>query len=206
MFRFRRIQRKQRILSDRTKLLLKLARCVKHFQMKNTSPSIRFVVALSFLFAGVAHAATVGFIKNSALYVITAIDKGNTVERKIDNAVGQFSMDGSAVCYLKGSSLYLVRDMEAATLNPEKIDTAVSSVKISGNTIAYVKGNALYVRRVDEVNFGGRRVDSGVMQFEVESNTVLYLKNMTTLYRVTNIDTGANERVAYPVGEFQLEE
>jgi hypothetical protein len=165
------------------------------------------IITLSAIFLGAlssAQAASVGFIKNSALYVITDIETGNTQDRRLDYAVGAFSMDRDSVVYMKGTSLWMIRDIRAATPRQERIESAVSQAKLDGDMIAYLKGSTLYVRPLDRQSFGGYRIDSGVIDFDVKDGVVVYRKNQVALYRVTDIERGLSERVNYPVGDFEL--
>jgi len=172
--------------------------------MKNHAFNIIAFLALLSGAASSAQAASVGFIKNSALYVITDIETGNTQDRRLDYAVGAFSMDRDSVVYLKGTSLWMIRDIRAAIPRQVRIESAVSQVKLDGDLIAYLKGSTLYVRPLDRQSFGGYRIDSGVIDFDVKDGVVVYRKNQVALYRVTDIERGLSQRVNYPVGDFEL--
>jgi hypothetical protein len=43
----------------------------------------------------------------------------------------------------------------------------------------------------------------GVSSIDVAGGMIVFLKNQTTLYRVTDMESGTSERVIYPVGEVQ---
>lgn len=163
------------------------------------------IISLGLLTTATLHAADVFYKKNLSLYVIHDVDQGKTESQLLDTSVGNYVADAGAVIFLKGQTLYLIRDTRQP--KAESLDTAVADFKLKDGLIAYIKGDSLYVRRVsDAADVLSRQVpDSrGISNLDVAGGTIVFLKNVTTLYRITDIDTGTAERVIYPVGEVQV--
>jgi hypothetical protein len=163
------------------------------------------LLTLCLMTAATVHAADLFYKKNLSLHVIHDVDQGKSESKVLDNSVGNYDADAGAVIYLKGQTLYLIRD----TRNPksESLDTAVADFKLKDGLIAYTKGGSLYVRRASDAgNVSSRQVpeSSGAANIDIAGGTIIFIKNKTTLYRVTDIERAAAERVLYPVAETQL--
>ena len=150
-------------------------------------------------------AADLFYKKNLSLHVIHDVDQGKTESKVLDNSVGNYDADAGAVIFLKGQTLYLIRDTREPKV--ESLDTGISDFKLKDGLIAYIKGESLYVRRVsDAANVSSRQVpeSQGAANIDIAGGIIIFIKNATTLYRVTDVDSGASERVIYPVGEAQV--
>ena len=163
------------------------------------------LVALVLIMANPLHAADLFYMKNSSLYVMHDVEQGKTESRLLDTSVTGYVADAGAVLYVKGPTLYLIPDTR--TPKPVRLDGAVAGFKLDDGTIAYLKGDALHVRKVsDEATVASRTIQNskGISSFDLADGTIVFIKNVTTLYRVTDIDRGLAERVVYPVGEVQV--
>lgn len=151
------------------------------------------------------HATDLFYKKSSRLYVIHDIDKGKTDEAQLDFSVGHYAADGGAVIYIKGNTLYLVRDTRSP--KSEIVAYGVDDCKMQDGVIVFLKAHYLYVRKLGEdLSVDSRRVNYShdPDSFHVAGGDVTFVKNLTTLYRVTNLQDGSSSRMVYPVGEVQL--
>jgi hypothetical protein len=150
-------------------------------------------------------AADLFYKKNLSLYVIHDVDQGKSESQLLDSSVGNYVADAGAVIFLKGQTLYLIRDTREP--KAESLDPAVADFKLKDGLIAYVKSGSLFVRRVsDAANVSSRQVpeSNGATDIDIAGGIIIFVKNATTLYRVTDVDSGASERVIYPVGDAQI--
>jgi hypothetical protein len=162
-------------------------------------------ISFVLFFWGTSHAADLFYIKNSSLYVIHDVDQGKTESKLLDTSVTQYDADDGAVIYLKTNRLHLIRD----TRDPKSIslESGAGEFKMDDGLIAFFKGDTLSVRRVsDDATVASRVVinSRGVSGMDVSHGTIVFIKNLNTLYRVTDIDSGASERVIYPVGDAKV--
>lgn len=151
------------------------------------------------------HAADLFYMKNTTLYVMHDVDRGISESRELDTSVKNYVAEAGAVIYIKGSTLYLISD----TREPKPISLAsgVGDIKLKDGIIAYVESGSLRVRRVSEdVSVESRQVQdsTGVSSIDVAGRTIVFIKNVTTLYRVIDMDQGTSERVIYPVGDARV--
>ncbi len=163
------------------------------------------IICFGLLFSVSVHAADLFYIKNSSLYVMHDVDQGKTESLLLDASVKSYVADAGAVLYIKGATLYLIRDTHEP--KPVRLDSGVGDFKLKDGLIAYLEGDALKVRRVsDEANIASRTIanSKGISSMDVADGTIVFIKNVTTLYRVADIDSGTAERVIYPVGEARL--
>ncbi len=133
------------------------------------------------------------------------VDQGKKENRLLDTSVNSYVADAGAVLYIKGATLYLIRDTRDP--KPVRLDSGVGDFKLKDGLIAYLEGDALKVRRVsDEASVASRTIanSKGISSMDVADGTIIFMKNVTTLYRVTDIDSGTAERVIYPVGEARV--
>lgn len=163
------------------------------------------LISFGLLFSVTAQAADLFYKKGLSLYVIHDFDQGKSESQLLDTSVGNYEADSGAVIFLKGQTLYLIRNTRES--KAESLDTAVADFKLEDGLISYIKGELLYVRRVsDATTLSSRQVPEsrGASMIDIADGTIVFLKNLTTLYRVTDIDRGTAERVVYPVGEAQI--
>lgn len=162
------------------------------------------IITLCMLATASVEAADLFYKKNLSLYVIHDVDQGKSESVLLDTSVGSYNADAGAVLYAKGQTLYLIKNTRDA--KPISLGGGVADFKLNDGLIAYIKGESLYVRRVsDAAGVSARQVanSEGVSSIDIAGGMIVFLKNKTTLYRVTDLDRGASERVIYPVGEVQ---
>jgi hypothetical protein len=163
------------------------------------------LVCFGLLATASVHAADLFYIKGTSLYVIHDVDQGKTESRLLDTSVASYQADTGAVIYVKGSTLWLIRDTREP--KPFSLESGVGELKMKDGLIAYFKGDTLSVRRVSEdATVASRSIENsmGVSSMDVSDGTIVFIKNVTTLYRVTDIERGTSERVVYPVGSVQI--
>lgn len=174
--------------------------------MNDFNPILKLVlIGFNLLATASVHAADLFYIKNSSLYVIHDVDQGKTESKLLDTTVTNYVADGGAVVYLKAHTLHLIRDTREP--KPVGLESGVGELKMKDGLIAYFKGDTLSVRRVsDDATLASRVITNsrGVSSMDVSHGTIVFIKNVTTLYRVTDVDNGASERVVYPVGDAKL--
>lgn len=157
-------------------------------------------VILGLLLSACTHAADIFYQKNLSLHVIHDVDQGKTEGLLLDSPVEKYAADAGAALYMKGQTLHLIRNTRDP--KPEVLETGVSGFQMKDGLIGYIKNGHLHVRRVAEpaATESRRVVDSqSVTAMDVNGGAIVFLKNNTALYRVTDIDQGASERITYPV-------
>ncbi|MES2980826.1 MAG: hypothetical protein V4727_00815 [Verrucomicrobiota bacterium] len=174
--------------------------------MKQLAPIKKLILVSScLLLSSSVHAADLFYKKNLSLYVIHDVDQGKSESQLLESSVRNYVADAGAVIFVKGQTLYLIRDTREP--KAESLDTGVADFKLKDGLIAYIKGESLYVRRVtDAANVSSRLSPEshGATNIDIAGGVIIFIKNSTTLYRVTDIERGAAERVIYPVGEAQV--
>lgn len=162
------------------------------------------LIIFSLLAVGFAQSADVFYKKNLSLHVIHDVDQGKKESVLLDTSVGDYIADAGAVLYVKGHTLYLIQNTRDP--KPMSLVNGIADFELNDGLIAYIKGESLYVRRVsDATTQSARQVanSEGVSSMDVAGEMIVFLKNQTTLYRVADMESGASERVIYPVGEVQ---
>ena len=115
-----------------------------------------------------------------------------------------YEADAGAVVYLKGQSLYLIRNTREP--KAELLDQGVTDFDFRDGLIAYVRSSYLHVRRLaeDPSSPSRRLADSlGVSSVDIDGGVIVFLKNGSALYRVTDLDQGKADRIAYPASDIQ---
>jgi hypothetical protein len=161
-------------------------------------------MGLALLFPVSLAAADVFYKKTLTLYVIHDVEQGKSESSRLDSAVGKYVADTGAVLYLKGQSLYLIRNTREP--KAELLDQGVTDFAFRDGLIAYVRNSYLHVRRFAENSVSHTPLpgSQGVTSVDIDGGAIVFLKNGSDLYRVSDIDTGKSDRVAYPVTEIQV--
>lgn len=162
------------------------------------------LLIFSLLAVGFAQSADLFYKKNLSLHVIHDVEQGKKESVPLDTSVGKYIADAGAVLYVKGQSLYLIQN--TSDPKPMSLGSGIAVFELNDGLIAYIKGDSLYVRGVSDAATQSARLvanSEGVSSIDVAGGMIVFLKNQTTLYRVTDMESGTSERVIYPVGEVQ---